>query len=211
MLPEEVRAVMEAPRRGLRPVAAHAHSIGGDQARAGKRRADDRARHVLRRLLRATVQEQRRVPHADCVRGGVRRQTGREILGQRRASYRRKGCAAGRKPRWRIRDVHGGPAFDSASAATRAVAMTLTRRRGKSSCSSRAAVPAADAIAAATVTNAEILGMQDRLGRIRPGFEADLIAVERRSCSGSQPKLHSVSFVMKGGAIVIDRGRQPPA
>jgi imidazolonepropionase-like amidohydrolase len=43
--------------------------------------------------------------------------------------------------------------------------------------------------------------MQDRLGRIRPGFEADLIAV------ASDPvldvaKLHSVSFVMKGGVVV---------
>ena len=33
-------------------------------------------------------------------------------------------------------------------------------------------VPAADAIAAATSTNAEILGMQDRLGRIRPGLRS---------------------------------------
>ncbi len=69
-------------------------------------------------------------------------------------------------------------------------------------------VPASDAIAAATVTNAEILGMQDRLGRIRPGFEADLIAV------GGDPlqdvsKLRAVSFVMKGGAVVIDAGPAP--
>jgi imidazolonepropionase-like amidohydrolase len=65
-------------------------------------------------------------------------------------------------------------------------------------------VPAGDAIAAATVNNAEILNMQNRLGRIRPGYEADLIAVD------SDPvvdvaKLHTVSFVMKGGAVVQRR------
>lgn len=73
---------------------------------------------------------------------------------------------------------------------------------------------AAAAIAAATSTNAEILGMQDRLGRIRPGFEADLIAVESDPVADVS-KLRTVSFVMKGGAITVDRGtsdrgRQPP-
>jgi imidazolonepropionase-like amidohydrolase len=62
-------------------------------------------------------------------------------------------------------------------------------------------VPASDAIAAATVTNAEILGMQDKLGRIRPGFEADLIAVHGDPVA-DVAKLNSVSFVMKGGAVV---------
>jgi imidazolonepropionase-like amidohydrolase len=52
------------------------------------------------------------------------------------------------------------------------------------------------------------------LGRIRPGFEADLIAVESDPAL-DVAKLRTVSFVMKGGAIVVDRavtdrGQQPP-
>ena len=73
---------------------------------------------------------------------------------------------------------------------------------------------ASAAIAAATSTNAETLDMHDRLGRIRPGFEADLIAVESDPAL-DVAKLRTVSFVMKGGAIVVDRavtdrGQQPP-
>jgi imidazolonepropionase-like amidohydrolase len=62
-------------------------------------------------------------------------------------------------------------------------------------------VPASDAIAAATVNNAEILGVQDRLGRIRPGFDADLIAVSGDPLADIS-RLHSVSFVMKEGTVV---------
>jgi imidazolonepropionase-like amidohydrolase len=62
-------------------------------------------------------------------------------------------------------------------------------------------VPVGDAIAAATVTNAEILNMQDRIGRIRPGYEADLIALTGDPLLDVS-KLHGVSFVMKGGSIV---------
>ena len=56
--------------------------------------------------------------------------------------------------------------------------------------------------------------MQDHLGRIRPGFEADLIAVESDPAL-DVAKLRTVSFVMKGGAIVVDRavtdrGQPPP-
>ena len=43
--------------------------------------------------------------------------------------------------------------------------------------------------------------MQDKLGRIRPGFEADLIAVDSDPVA-DVAKLHTVSFVMKGGAVV---------
>ncbi len=51
--------------------------------------------------------------------------------------------------------------------------------------------------------------MQDRLGHIRPGFEADVIAVDSDPALDVS-KLRNVSFVMKGGAVVIDRRRRPP-
>ena len=68
-------------------------------------------------------------------------------------------------------------------------------------------VPAAEAIAAATSTNPEILDMQDRLGRIRPGFEADLIGVDGDPVQDVS-KLRAVSFVMKGGVVVSEIARR---
>ncbi len=58
-----------------------------------------------------------------------------------------------------------------------------------------------EALLSATKIAAQILGHQDRLGQIRPGYFADLVAV-----SGDPTKeitaVKDVRFVMKGGAVV---------
>ncbi len=61
-------------------------------------------------------------------------------------------------------------------------------------------VPAAEAIRAATSTNAEILGLGSELGRIQPGYRADLIAVTGDP-DEDVGRLRVVDFVMKNGAI----------
>jgi imidazolonepropionase-like amidohydrolase len=58
-----------------------------------------------------------------------------------------------------------------------------------------------DAIQAATINAADLIGQPDKLGALEPGHYADLIAV------GGDPLtdvkvLESVSFVMKGGVVV---------
>ena len=58
----------------------------------------------------------------------------------------------------------------------------------------------AQAILAATVTNAMILRMDDKLGAIRPGMLADLIAVPGDPTTNILAFRH-VAFVMKDGAI----------
>lgn len=60
--------------------------------------------------------------------------------------------------------------------------------------------PAMDAITAATSLNAESLGMADRLGRVAPGYEADLIAVAGDP-SQDITALQRVRFVMRGGKV----------
>jgi imidazolonepropionase-like amidohydrolase len=63
-----------------------------------------------------------------------------------------------------------------------------------------------EALIAATRTNAEILGMADRLGTIEPGKLADLIIVDGKPDANVED-LAKVPFVMVGGRIVMTGGR----
>jgi imidazolonepropionase-like amidohydrolase len=57
-----------------------------------------------------------------------------------------------------------------------------------------------DAIVAATSLNAESLGLEDRIGAIAPGLEADIIAVDGNPLTDITA-LRRVVFVMKGGKV----------
>jgi len=61
-----------------------------------------------------------------------------------------------------------------------------------------------DAIRAATTVAAELLGVAGRIGRINPGFEADLLVLERNPLNdiGSY---QDVLVVMSDGQVVVDR------
>lgn len=56
------------------------------------------------------------------------------------------------------------------------------------------------AIQAATITSAELLGWQDRVGQIAPGYYADIIAVDGNPLDNIA-ELEDVNFVMKGGVV----------
>ena len=60
------------------------------------------------------------------------------------------------------------------------------------------------AIRAATLVAAEVIGRGDRLGRIAPGFLADLVAVEGDPLADVRT-LERVAAVVKGGAVVARR------
>ena len=62
-------------------------------------------------------------------------------------------------------------------------------------------MPAAQAIKAATVNNAELLGLADEVGTIEPGKSADIIAVAGDPLADVRA-LKSVSFVMARGEVV---------
>jgi imidazolonepropionase-like amidohydrolase len=63
-----------------------------------------------------------------------------------------------------------------------------------------AGMPAMEAIKAATVTNAGILGMSDKIGAIAPGLLADIVATDENPLMNIKT-METVSFVMKEGVI----------
>jgi imidazolonepropionase-like amidohydrolase len=64
-----------------------------------------------------------------------------------------------------------------------------------------------EALATATTNGAAILGMGNSLGRIAPGYFADIAAVEGDPLNDVHAVIDGVRWVMKGGAVVVDKTR----
>jgi imidazolonepropionase-like amidohydrolase len=61
------------------------------------------------------------------------------------------------------------------------------------------------ALRSATTIAAELLGAQDRLGQVAPGFAADLVAVEGDPVQTIDALFNGVRWVMKDGKVVVDK------
>jgi len=61
------------------------------------------------------------------------------------------------------------------------------------------------ALKTATVDAAELLDKQDRLGRLKPGYFADIVAVEGNPLEDIDVAIKNVRWVMKAGAVVVDK------
>jgi imidazolonepropionase-like amidohydrolase len=68
----------------------------------------------------------------------------------------------------------------------------------------RAGLTPAQALATATTIPAELLGMDQQLGRIAPGYLADLVAVAGDPLSDISVLFAGVRWVMKEGVVVVD-------
>jgi imidazolonepropionase-like amidohydrolase len=62
-----------------------------------------------------------------------------------------------------------------------------------------------EALKTATVNGAELLGQEKSLGALRPGYFADIVAVEGDPLSDIQVAINKVRWVMKGGEVVVDK------
>ena len=60
----------------------------------------------------------------------------------------------------------------------------------------------AEVLNAAIANGAELLGMKDKLGRLAPGFYADIIAVEGNPLEDIRAIVNGVVWVMKDGRVV---------
>jgi imidazolonepropionase-like amidohydrolase len=63
------------------------------------------------------------------------------------------------------------------------------------------------ALRAATVNGAALLGMDKQLGRLKPGYFADIAAVEGNPLDDINVVIQKVRWVMKGGAVVVRQDR----
>ncbi|MGA3236439.1 MAG: amidohydrolase family protein [Bryobacteraceae bacterium] len=61
------------------------------------------------------------------------------------------------------------------------------------------------AMQTATVSPAEALGMEKSLGSVAPGYFADIVAVQGDPLTDIQVAIKNVRWVMKGGAVVVDK------
>jgi imidazolonepropionase-like amidohydrolase len=65
----------------------------------------------------------------------------------------------------------------------------------------KAGMTPAQALATATTTAAELLGKGDTLGRLAPGFTADIVAIEGKPLDDIHDVIAGVRWVMKDGAV----------
>ena len=65
------------------------------------------------------------------------------------------------------------------------------------------------ALQSATILPAEMLGQQRSLGAVAPGFTADIVAVDGDPLADIQIVLNKVRWVMKSGAVVVDKTHIP--
>ncbi len=75
----------------------------------------------------------------------------------------------------------------------------------------KAGMTPAEALKTATVTGAEMLGMEKDLGTIGAGYLADIVAVEGDPLKDIDVVIHHVIWVMKGGKVVVDKTKISPA
>ena len=69
----------------------------------------------------------------------------------------------------------------------------------------KAGLSPAQALRTATTTGAEMLGLENSLGALAPGYYADIVAVEGDPLRDIQVVIEHVKWVMKGGQVEVDR------
>lgn len=70
---------------------------------------------------------------------------------------------------------------------------------------SKAGMTPAQALATATTTAAALLGRANDLGRIAPGYRADIVAINGDPLKNVDDVINGVKWVMKDGKVVVDK------
>jgi cytosine/adenosine deaminase-related metal-dependent hydrolase len=74
--------------------------------------------------------------------------------------------------------------------------MRLTLRLNRDAVSGQPAMSPADVLALATIGGAKLIGKEDRLGRLGPGYKADLIVVDLSRVTWPGPRRRQTADAM---------------
>lgn len=207
MLADEISAASEAARRAHRPIAAHAHSTAAiNAALANGATTIEHGTYFDAESARLFRQHRAWLVPTASVAAFVRTQLSMfagsgDVKGTDELKQWADAAVANPGRAWRAGiplalGTDGGPSFDADTTA-KEVGLYVA-----------AGVPASAALAAATRNSADALGMGDALGRVQPGFIADLIATTEHPLA-DVAALRTVAFVMKDGAVHKQPGDAP--
>lgn len=207
MLADEIAAASEAARRAYRPIAAHAHSTAAiNAALVNGATTIEHGTYFDAESARLFKQHRAWLVPTASVAAFVRTQLSMfagngDVKGTDELKQWADAAVANPGRAWRAGiplalGTDGGPSFDADTTA-KEVGLYVA-----------AGVPVSAALAAATRNGAEALGMGDALGRVQPGFIADLIATTGDPLA-DVAALRTVAFVMKDGAVHTPSGDAP--
>jgi imidazolonepropionase-like amidohydrolase len=206
---EEMKAAVDAAHQAGKRIAIHSYGPAG--ARDAVRAGADSVEHATD-MDDATIAEMARrktyyVPTIDHNRyyAEHRHEFGySEAVAKRLDAYRQRNLETARRAH------KAGVLFAMGSDALFTMFSQNTRELLRFV---EAGMTPAEALKAATTNGAALLGKEKSLGTVAPGFLADIVAVEGDPLSDIRAVVEGVRWVMKGGAVVVDRrheGRPKP-
>jgi imidazolonepropionase-like amidohydrolase len=201
---DEMKAAVEVAHKMGRRVAIH--SYGPDGARDAVRAGADSIEHAtdvddetLREMARRKVFY---VPTIDHNRYyaeyGQQFGYGRDVADRLKAYVERNLRTARRAHKAGVRFAMGSDAvFTMFGQNARELAWFV-----------KAGMTPNEALASATTNAAALLGMENSLGAVAPGYFADIVAVEGDPLADIAVAIDHVRWVMKGGTVVVDKATQ---
>ena len=200
---EEMKAAVDAAHALGKRIAIHSYGAGGasDAVRAGT----DSLEHATD-LDDATIQEMVRrktwyVPTIDHNRYYA---DNYKMLGYPAGSVAELNDFIARNLETARRVFKAGVRFAMGSDAVYTMFGENTRELGWFV---KAGMTPEQALKAATVNGAELLGKEKSLGSLKPGFLADVVAVEGDPTADISVATSKVRWVMKGGEVLVDKTR----
>jgi imidazolonepropionase-like amidohydrolase len=198
---EEMKAAVDAAHKFGKRIAIH--SYGPDGARDAVRAGADSVEHAVD-MDEATLKQMARqgtfyVPTIDHNRYYVEYRNefgyGEKVAARLNDYIQRNLETARRAHKAGVRFAMGSDAvFTGFGQNTRELAWFV-----------KAGLTPEQALATATTNAATLLGMQDTLGAIAPGYAADMVAVEGDPLKDIDVVIQNVRWVMKAGRVVVDK------
>lgn len=198
---QEMKTAVEAAHRNGKRIAIHSYGPGGaaDAIRAGTdtlEHATDMDAATIAALAKSRIFYVPTIDHNRYYADHI------PVLGFRREAEKPLREFVARNLETARLAWKAGVRFAMGSDAVRTMFGQNTRELGWFV---KAGMTPEQALRAATVNGAELLGQEASLGRLRPGFLADVVAVEGDPLADIQVVIEKVRWVMKDGAVVVDQ------